>query len=111
MAYLLLLLIPAAPILGLWFAGYGVGSLGRTGVRRAQRQVWLRSGAALLGAAAAALYTPGLFAVALSVLDAEDGGTDSPPLRPCRTAGQPERALTVVDYTVSYVPLDFVCET
>ncbi|MFF8192280.1 hypothetical protein ACF05L_15795 [Streptomyces bobili] len=27
------------------------------------------------------------------------------------TPGQEERASTVVDYTVSYVPLRFVCET
>lgn len=73
--------------------------------------MWLRSLAAILGAVAAALYTWGLLHVAGAVIDAEDGGADSSPLRPCRTPGQWERALHVVDYTVDYVPLRFVCET
>ena len=110
MVYLLLLLLPAALVLPFALAGYGLGNLGRTGVRRAGRQVWLRSGAALLGAVAAALYASGLLCVAAAVLDAEDGGTGSAPLRPCRTTDRPERSLTVVDYSVRYAPLRFVCE-
>jgi hypothetical protein len=111
MAYLLLLLIPAGLVVPFAFAGYGFGTLGRVGLRHADRQVWLRSLAALLGAGAAALYAWGLLGVGGAVLDAEDGGTDSAPLRPCRTPGQWERALHVVDYTVDYVPLRFVCVT
>jgi hypothetical protein len=111
MVFLLLLLIPAGLVVPFALAGYGFGTLGRVGLRRADRQVWLRSVAALLGAVAAALYTWGLLLVTGAVLDAEDGGTDSSPLRPCRTPGQWERALSVVDYTVDYVPLRFVCET
>ncbi|MGW1490559.1 hypothetical protein [Streptomyces sp. NPDC002402] len=107
----LLLFIPVGLVAAFAFVGYGFGSLGRAGHRRAGREVWLRSLAAILGAVAAALYTWGLLHVAGAVLDAEDGGADSSPLRPCRTPGQWERALRVVDYTVDYVPLRFVCET
>ncbi|OIJ64381.1 hypothetical protein WN71_029500 [Streptomyces mangrovisoli] len=108
---LLLLFIPAGVVLTCFFIGYGLGSIGRVGVRAADRRMWLRTAGALLGAVAVALYTWGLLCVAGAVLDAEDGGTDSSPLRPCRTPGQSERALTVVDYSVAYVPLRFVCET
>ncbi|WP_406270431.1 hypothetical protein OHT93_18665 [Streptomyces sp. NBC_00191] len=111
MVMLLLLFIPVGLVAAFAFVGYGFGSLGRAGHRRAGREVWLRSLAAILGAVAAALYTWGLLHVAGAVLDAEDGGADASPLRPCRTPGQWERALRVVDYTVDYVPLRFVCET
>jgi hypothetical protein len=111
MVLLLLLLIPAGLVGPFALVGYGLGALSRIGLRRANRQVWLRSATALLGAAAAALYTWGLLLIAGAVLEAQDGGTDSSPLRPCRTPGQWERALSVVDYTVNYVPLRFVCET
>lgn len=111
MVLLLLLLIPAGLVVPLALAGYGLGTLGRAGVRRADRRVWLRASAALLAAVAVALYAWGLLLVAGAVLDAEDGGANSSPLRPCRTPGQTERAASVVDYTVAYVPLQFVCET
>lgn len=108
---LLLLLIPAGLVLPFALVGYGLGTLGRIGLARADRRVWLRSAAALLGAAAATLYAWGLLIVGLTVLEAEDGGAGSAPLRPCRTPGQWERSSSVVDYTVHYVPLRFVCET
>jgi len=111
MVLLLLLLIPAVPVLAAGLIGYGLGSLGRAGVRRADRLTWLRSTAALLGAAAAAVYTWGLLALAGATLDAEDHGVDSSPPRPCRTPGLFERAVHVVDYTVRYAPLRFVCRT
>ncbi|MFG2980690.1 hypothetical protein ACGFYQ_05445 [Streptomyces sp. NPDC048258] len=111
MALLLLLLVPAGLVAGLGLLGYGFVTLGRVGRRRTGDRVWHRGLAALLGAVAVAFYTWGLLHVAGAVVDAEDGGTDSSPLRPCRTPGQWERALTVVDYTVDYVPLRFVCET
>ncbi|WP_328927622.1 hypothetical protein OG429_25745 [Streptomyces sp. NBC_00190] len=111
MALLLLLLIPAGLVAAFGLFGYGLVTLGRTGRRRTGRPVWKRGLAALLAGVAAAFYTWGLLYVAGAVVDAEDGGTDSSPLRPCRTPGQWERALTVVDYTVDYVPLRFVCET
>ncbi|MCX2971324.1 MULTISPECIES: hypothetical protein [Streptomyces] len=91
--------------------GYGFGSLGRHGLRRAGRVVWLRSTAALLGAAAAALYTWGLLLVGGAVVAAEDGGTGSAPFPPCLTPGQEQRAAGVTDYRVDFLPLRFVCET
>ncbi|WP_225100044.1 hypothetical protein [Streptomyces sp. CoH27] len=111
MTSLLILLVPAGLILSVALTGHGLGSLGRVGLRRASGQARLKSAAAVLGAIAVALYTWGLLHIAGAVLDAEDGGTGSSPLLPCRTHGQGERALTVVDYSVDYVPLRFVCET
>ncbi|MEU7724435.1 hypothetical protein AB0B78_04165 [Streptomyces sp. NPDC040724] len=103
MVLLLLLLVPAAPLVTLGLLGYGLGTLGRRGR--------YRSAAALLGAAAAGFYTWGLLHVAGTVVSAEDGGASSSPLLPCRTPGQEERASKVIDYSVDYVPLRFVCET
>ncbi|MFI1935726.1 hypothetical protein ACH44C_00790 [Streptomyces purpureus] len=113
MAFLLLFLVPAGLVATLWLAGYGVGSLGRYGLRHAGREVWLRSVAALLGAVAAAMYTWGLLHVTWAVMEAEDGGTNSAPIRPCRTAGWQDRttASMISDYTVSFLPLRFVCRT
>ncbi|WP_327416298.1 hypothetical protein [Streptomyces sp. NBC_01233] len=103
MVLLPLLLLPAAPVVTLGLLGYGFGTLGRPGR--------YRSVAALLGAVAAGFYTWGLLHVAGAVVGAQDGGASSSPLLPCRTPGQEERASKVVDYTVDYVPLRFVCET
>jgi hypothetical protein len=109
MVFLLALLIPVGLVISLAAVGYGCSTLGRAGVRRTGRNAWLRCLAAFLGAGAAAVYTWGLVVVGFAVLDAEDGGTDSSPLRPCRVPGDPERAWNVDDYTVGYVPLRFVC--
>ncbi|MFI7352324.1 hypothetical protein ACIBTP_00070 [Streptomyces avidinii] len=103
MALLLLLLLPALPVLTLGLLGHGIAGL--------RRRRWHRPTAALLGACAAGLYAWGLLHVAGAVLAAEDGGAGSSPLLPCRTPGQEERASHVVDYSVDYVPLRFVCET
>lgn len=113
MVPLLLLLLPAGPIAAFALAGYGLRALGRTGPRRADRAVRLRAVAALVGAVTAALYVWGLLHVVGAVMDAEDGGTDSAPIRPCRTPGWQEWARDpgITDYTVSYLPLRFVCET
>ncbi|MDW4905166.1 hypothetical protein RB628_07350 [Streptomyces sp. ADMS] len=76
------------------------------------RGALLRALAILSGALAVALYCWGLLQVLGAALEAEDGGTDSAPVRPCRTAGPQERGgAEVVDYSVGYVPLRFVCET
>jgi hypothetical protein len=109
MAMLLLLLLPAGLVLTLGLVGYGFGSLAGECVPGADRQRGLRSLAALTGAVSAAVYTWGLLIVAGTVLEAEDGGTSSSPLLPCREPVRWERALEVVDYTVDYVPLRFVC--
>ncbi|MDX3849500.1 hypothetical protein [Streptomyces sp. AK02-01A] len=113
MAFLLLLFVPAGLILAFAFAGHGFGTLGRVGLRSADRRVWLRSLAAILGAVAIALYTWGLLHVVGAVMSAADGGADSAPIRSCRTPGWQERTMAnmITDYTVNYLPLQFVCET
>jgi hypothetical protein len=69
-----------------------------------------------VGLAAFALYLWGLLCVLGAILQAEDGGANSSPVLPCRTTngqeGGPEdpRAAQVVDYSVDFVPLRFVCE-
>lgn len=108
MAYLLLLFIPAGLAVAFGLTGRGIAVLAR---RRSGRPVWHRGLAALLGAVAAALYTWGLLHLAGTVLEAEGGGADSSPIRPCRVPGQTERAASVVGYRVDYLPLRFVCET
>ncbi|MEV3861568.1 hypothetical protein AB0J38_45610 [Streptomyces sp. NPDC050095] len=40
-------------------------------------------------------------------MDAEDGGADSAPMLPCRSA---PRSPEYVDYHVRFLPLGFVCE-
>ncbi|MFI8951296.1 hypothetical protein ACIGO6_32855 [Streptomyces sp. NPDC053750] len=67
--------------------------------------------AAVAGGAAALLYAWGLVCVGFAVMEAEDGGTGSSPMRPCRTGVSPELSGRVIDYSVSYLPLRFSCET
>ncbi|MGX9886211.1 hypothetical protein [Streptomyces sp. NPDC002276] len=77
----------------------------------------LRKLAGAAGLAAFALYLWGLLYVLGALFQAEDGGANSSPILPCRTTngeeGGPEdpRAAQVVDYSVDFVPLRFVCET
>ncbi|QFZ73940.1 hypothetical protein GFH48_12395 [Streptomyces fagopyri] len=113
MVLLLLLLLPGGPVACVALARYGFGRLGHPGAGPADGGGRLRGTAALLGAAAVAVYVWGLLHVAGAVLAAEDGGTDSAPVRPCRTPGWQEWARDpgITGYTVSYLPLRFVCET
>ncbi|MCM1942371.1 hypothetical protein NC239_29635 [Streptomyces sp. G3] len=67
--------------------------------------------AAVAGWAAGLLYVWGLVCVGFAAMEAEDGGTDSAPPRPCRTGVSPELSGRVVDHSVSYLPLRFRCET
>ncbi|WP_406126436.1 hypothetical protein OHQ89_31820 [Streptomyces canus] len=67
----------------------------------------LRGFATLAGLVALVVYTWGLLHLAGAILEAEDGGTGSAPLPPCRGN---EQAVHVVDYSVSYLPLSFDCE-
>lgn len=96
------LLILVAPIVALALTGYG---LGRAGAWRGGRQARLRTAAALLGAVAICVYALGMLCVALAVLDAEES-----PLRPCGPGHRVEME-RVIDYSVDYLPLRFVCET
>lgn len=113
MVYLLLLLVPGGLVAAFAFAGYGFGTLGRIGLRQADRVVWLRVVAALMGAATAVLYVWGLVHLVGAVMDVRENGADSALLRPCRTPGWEERAQDpdIADYTVRYLPIRFVCET
>ncbi|MGY0023897.1 hypothetical protein [Streptomyces sp. cg35] len=85
------------------FLGFGVSTLGRADRRAAG---W----AGLAAAAACALYAWGALHVAGAVMDAEDGGTGSAPLRPCRSGPQVADP-GYLGYHVDFVPLRFVCET
>ncbi|WP_053852987.1 hypothetical protein [Streptomyces sp. NRRL B-24085] len=67
----------------------------------------LRGCATLAGLVVLAVYAWGLLHLAGAVLEAEDGGTGSAPLPPCRGS---EQAFHVIDYSVSYLPLSFDCE-
>lgn len=61
----------------------------------------LRGFATLAGLVALVVYTWGLLHLAGAILEAEDGGTGSAPLPPCRGN---EQVVHVVDYSVSYLP-------
>ncbi|MER5805531.1 hypothetical protein [Streptomyces mirabilis] len=54
------------------------------------------------------MYAWGMLYVAGAALEAEDGGADSSPIRPCRT-GMQERDYWIDDYHVWWVPVRFVC--
>lgn len=92
------------------FGGYGGQSLGG-GLRRDDRVAVVRGLAALAAALALGAYGWGLLGVGGAVLEAEDGGTGSAPLRPCRAEGWEREAAAVVGYRVRWVPLEVVCET
>ncbi|MEU9559531.1 hypothetical protein [Streptomyces fumanus] len=81
----------------------------RTEPRRPGARLRVLAGCA--GAAAVLLHLWGALCVAGAVMAAEDGGAGSAPVPPCRTADHPERSARTVDYSVSWLPLDFRCET
>ncbi|MDC0769250.1 hypothetical protein [Streptomyces sp. HD] len=101
MLLVLLLLVVIASAAAVALCGHGAGTLSDRGVWRGSAPVVLRSLAALAGAGACALYAWGLLILCGAVMTAQDGGADSSPPRPCRTPG----------YSVTFVPLGFVCET
>lgn len=87
--------------------GFGVTALVRA--RRAgNRPQRLRGVSLLVAAGAVAVYWWGVLHLVGAVVTAEDGGTDSSPLIPCREGGI-ERASHVVDYDVRVLPLSFTC--
>ncbi|MFK0259423.1 hypothetical protein [Streptomyces sp. NPDC090445] len=111
MAFLLLLLVPAGLILPFVFAGRAVGALALAGgPRRADSGAWLRTAGFVQAAVAVGVYAWGLLCVTGAVVSAEDGGTNSIPILPCRTPGWEYRAEGISGYRVEYVPLRFVCE-
>ncbi|MEU0210087.1 hypothetical protein ABZ235_22095 [Streptomyces canus] len=63
--------------------------------------------ATLAGLVALVMYTWGLLHLGGAFLEAEDGGTGSAPIPPCRGNEQVEH---VIDYSVSWLPLSFDCE-
>jgi hypothetical protein len=69
---------------------------------------WQRVAARLAGSGALSLYVWGMLHVLGAVMQAEDGGTGSFPLGPCREAGD-QIASRVVGYDVGYVWLRFDC--
>ncbi|MCI3273917.1 hypothetical protein [Streptomyces cylindrosporus] len=104
MSFLLsLLFVVIAAVTGVAFLGKGLVGLGRGGLAPS-----LRALAHLVGAGAAVLYALGMLVVAGAVLEAEDGGTDSSPIIPCRT-GVTASDYRIDDYRVWYVPVRFVC--
>ncbi|MFF3405790.1 hypothetical protein ACFYW8_06145 [Streptomyces sp. NPDC002742] len=109
-----LLFVVIAVVTAFGLAGYGCSALARHGVRRGGPVPVLRALGALAGAVAAGLYAWGLLIIVGALMTAEDGGTNSAPPQSCRTSGWWERqkeGIGIVDYSVSYVPLRFVCET
>lgn len=80
------------------------------GVSRKRRSPGVRwkAAALLAGAAAIGIYLWGMLQVFSDVMYAEDGGADSSPLLPCRSAGM-AKAIHVVDYGIDFVPLRFEC--
>jgi hypothetical protein len=70
----------------------------------------LRAGALLVLGVAIGAYAWGMAHVGMAVLQAEDGGTDSSPLRPCRGEADAATVAQVVDYQVGLVPLRFECQ-
>ncbi|MFE2329737.1 hypothetical protein ACFXD5_38555 [Streptomyces sp. NPDC059385] len=112
MAYFLLLLVPAGLILPFVFAGQAVGAPARAGgPERADSHAWLRTAGFTQAAIALGVYAWGLPHVTGAVVSAEDGGTNSIPIPPCRTPGWEQRAEGITGYRVEYVPLRFVRET
>ncbi|MFI0479740.1 hypothetical protein [Actinomadura sp. 9N215] len=76
---------------------------------RRARAGLLRGGALLALGAAIGAYAWGAAQAGAAALEAEDGGTDSSPLRPCRGEADPATVARVVDYRVGLVPLRFEC--
>jgi hypothetical protein len=111
MFLLSLLFVVVCVIAVFGFLGYGGQTLADSGLRRDGFPGVLRGCAAFAAAVAIGMYGWGLLGVTGALMDAEDGGTDSAPVRPCRTAGWPQAAAEVVDYRVRWLPLEFVCET
>ncbi|WP_235614539.1 hypothetical protein [Streptomyces ambofaciens] len=120
MSVLLLLLMVA--VVTAVVLGRGAGTYGRrpylaagpaaAAARRPPRAgAPFRAVAAVAGAGAVLLYAWGALCVGFAVMQAEDGGTGSSPMPPCRSGVSPEQAGRVIDYEASLLPPRFRCET
>lgn len=107
MLIVLIVVVGSVVVFGLTY--HGLGALARRGKRNPSRTGVLWWFAVVTGAALIALYAWGMLAVGFAVLDAEDGGVDSSPFRPCRTPGWEGR--DIVAYKADFLPVRFVCET
>jgi hypothetical protein len=90
------------PVLFVWGFVLGVSRK-----RRSPAVLW-KAAALVAGAGAIGMYVWGMAHVLSDVMYAEDGGTDSSPIIPCRAAGM-DKAMHVVDYGIGFVPLRFEC--
>ncbi|CAL9560829.1 hypothetical protein SUDANB105_04618 [Streptomyces sp. enrichment culture] len=111
MFLLSLLFVVVCVIAVFGFLGYGGQTLAGSGMRPENTPAVLRGFAGVAAAVAFGMYGWGLLGVTGALMEAEDGGTDSAPVRPCRTGGWQQAAAGIVDYEVRLLPLGFVCET
>jgi hypothetical protein len=106
----LLLAVVVAVVSAVGLTGHGASVLAARRARGPGPGPALHALAAFAGGAAVAAYAWGLLHVTGAVL-ASNGGAGSAPAPPCRMPGYEERALHVIDQSVSFLPLGFVCET
>jgi len=106
----LLLIVVVAVVSAVGLTGHGASVLAARRVRGTGTGPALHALAAFAGAAAVAVYAWGVLHVTGAVMES-NGGASSAPAPPCRTPGNEERALHVIDQSVSFLPLGFVCET
>ncbi|MFG2318357.1 hypothetical protein [Streptomyces tendae] len=110
MFLVLLLVVVVAVVTAVGLTGHGASVLAARRARGPGAGPAPRALAAFAGAAAVAVYAWGLLHVTGAVMES-NGGAGSAPAPPCRTPGNEERALHVIDQSVSFLPLGFVCET
>ncbi|MFD6189550.1 hypothetical protein [Streptomyces sp. NPDC060275] len=110
MFLVLLLVVVVAVVSAVGLTGHGASVLAARRARGTRAGPALHALAAFAGAAAVAVYAWGLLHVTGAVMES-NGGAGSAPAPPCRTPGNEERALHVIDQSVSFLPLGFVCET
>lgn len=106
-ALVLLLGFLLGTLLALVVIVFGVVGAVRAGRHSSARR--LRAGALLVLGVGIGAYAWGMAHVGTAVLEAEDGGADSSPLRPCRGEADATTVARVDGYRVRLVPLRFEC--